>query len=220
MKRILISLTMVFMLFANAEEVRTVTVTGTGTVFVAPSSAVINVGVSAEKQSVHDAMNTVDETIAAITEVLREFEIDPRSMQTAYVNLWQSEVWNETGPEYTFYANHTINVFVNDLSQLSPLISKLVDAGANSIGGVDFIATETDELTGEARERAMQSARAAAEQLAELSGGSIGQVLHVQEAASSTGMYMQPQYAVGNEFGIEAGQEAVRVTLEVVFALE
>lgn len=219
MKRILISLVMVFMLVANAQEARTVTVTGTGTVFVAPSSAVINIGVSAEKESVHDAMNTVDTNIAAITEVLREFAIDPSAMQTAYVNLWQNEIWDEAGSTYTFFASHNLNVFVSDLTQLSALISKLVDAGANSIGGVDFIAPETPELTSEARERAMESARAAAAHLAELSGGTVGRVLHVQEGASLSGVYMPPQYAMDG-YGIEPGQEAVRVTLEVVFELE
>lgn len=220
MKRILISLVFAFMLFANAQEARTVTVTGTGTVFVAPDSAVMNVGVSAEKQNVEAAMAEVDTHIAAITEVLREFGVSPEFMQTAYVNLWQNEVWDEAGSHFTFYASHNLNVFVSNIAELSPLISALVSAGANSIGGVDFMVSHTVEHKTVARERAMESAQAAAEHLAKLSGGTVGQVLHVQEIPAFMGGYVAEQYARADGYGIEPGQEAVRVQLEVVFELE
>ena len=208
------------MFLARAKEARTVTVTCIGTVFAAPNSAVVNVGVSAEKTNVQDAMNEVDTHIAAITEVLRASGIDPELMQTAYINLWQNEVWDDEGNHHTFYASHTLSVYVTDIANLSTLISDLVRAGANSIGGVDFLVSDTASSERTARERAMANAHEAAQQLAELSGGTVGQVLHVQEGNFVTGGYATAQYARGDGYGIEPGQQAVQVVLEVVFELD
>ncbi len=73
------------------------------------------------------------------------------------------------------------HVILRDLATLEPLLSGVVDAGADTITSVHAKTSRLKELRREARARAVRSARAKAEELAVAAGATLGAVLHLED---------------------------------------
>lgn len=219
MKRLLVLLIASLVAIASAAEPNTVTVTGVGTVPQASDGAWINVGVSTEHPDISHAMAEMDAIIAAITDAVLDFDIPRTDIRTAYFNLWQTESYDSSKPRMVFYANHSLSILISDIDMLSYVVEAAIQAGANSINGIDFIVANASESLSEARKLAMEDARDAAAELAELSGYTLGRVISVRESNPDAILAYDRMYARGDSYGFEPGQENIRAVLEVVFEL-
>lgn len=219
MKRFITLLTVLLLSVALAQDTRTVTVTGVGQAFSAPDAARIYVGVSVELTDIDEVMTQLDARIADVKAVIEGFGIDTANIQTTYFNLWQSQNWEEGEPTTTFYASHSLTVYVEDADLVSGLIGEMVDAGANSINNVEFVISDNAALKSEARAKAMEQARATASELAELADAQLGSVVSVKEANGGFMNYETGMMSMGAG-GVEPGTLGVTVSLEVVFELE
>jgi len=70
-----------------------------------------------------------------------------------------------------------------------PVIDAAVEAGANAIYGVSFGIDKPEDLASEAREKAIADALAKAEELAELNGVQVGEVVSISEIVGQTPYY-------------------------------
>jgi uncharacterized protein YggE len=73
------------------------------------------------------------------------------------------------------------HVILRELGKLEPLLVGVVDAGADRIVSVHAKTARLKELRAEARQRAVRSARAKAEELAAAAGAKLGAVLHLED---------------------------------------
>ena len=73
------------------------------------------------------------------------------------------------------------HVLLRDLTTLEALLSGVVDAGADTIISVHAQTSRLVELRRQARQRAVRSARAKAEDLATAAGATLGAVLHIED---------------------------------------
>jgi uncharacterized protein YggE len=125
-------------------------------------------------------------------------------------------------PEIAGYtALNNVDVQVRDLDQLGTLLDAAVAAGANTISGIRFVASDDLALTEQARAAAMDDARQKAEQLASLAGASLGPVISLSEgAAGPTPIFGGDTTAgIGGAVPIEPGTETVSVSLHVTWQL-
>ncbi|MCP4608267.1 MAG: SIMPL domain-containing protein, partial [Planctomycetes bacterium] len=128
-----------------------------------------------------------------------------------------------------YRVSNTVNVTIRDLNKVGDVIDSVAVAGGNftRIDGVNFSVEDPTPFKNLARDEAFAQAKAKAEQLASLSGMSLGKATYVSENsyyASPIRMSMD-SFAASDEGGgmstpISPGEQEIRVDLQVAFEFE
>ena len=125
------------------------------------------------------------------------------------------------GPEAVTYASAVALLGITD----GALLDDVVGAGATRVVGISFEADDMSSLKEQARDQAMQNARAKADQLAREAGVSLGRPLTIEESDVGGVMPVQaaPRAAAAPAAApptpIQPGELQVRTTLRVVWAI-
>jgi uncharacterized protein YggE len=152
--------------------------------------------------------------------------VPKEDIQTSNVSLYPN--YSQSGQTITSYtAENSVTVTVRDVTKAGPVIDAASGAVGDelSLGGISFSIDDPEPLRVDARANAVEQARTQAEQLAELSGGELGDVLAItdgsvqvdppiiyERAAADTG-------AEGAAAPIEPGSQEVTVNVTVTFEL-
>lgn len=129
-------------------------------------------------------------------------------------------------PRGWYRAANTLEVTVRDLKQLGKILGTATTLGSNAIYGVNFELSDPHALEAQAREKAVADARARAEQLARLSGITLGAVLAVSESTNFPGPMQGPMMMAKSESlradaaPVESGQLEVTAQVSVRYAIE
>lgn len=171
------------------EQQRVIHVTGQGSVSAQPDRATVIFGVQTEADSAADALDENNTTMQEVISATLDAGIAENDIQTQQLRL--QPVYDEaSGPDgertLTGYrAINSINVTVQDVEAVGELLDAAVQAGANTIDNIRFEISDRDELIADAREAAVSDAQDKAEQLADLTGAELGDVLTISEAGSA-----------------------------------
>ncbi|HUF40228.1 MAG TPA: SIMPL domain-containing protein [Anaerolineales bacterium] len=212
---------------------RTLSVSGSGQVQLAPDIAYVTIGVHTQDV---DAQVAVDENTAqveALIDALVASGVARADLQTTNFNIYSWEDYSlpvdseSQKPPIVYSVDNSVYVTVRDLDGLGDLLSTAIDAGANNIWGIQFDVTDKSEATSQAREAAVAAARAQAEELAGFAGVELGQIVSI---SSYGGGYPIPfaQGMGGSGVAAEAaasvpvspGQITVSVEVSIVFEIE
>ena len=148
-----------------------ITVNGTGEVRVSADTAVISLGVNARDKDVLKAQQKVNETIAAIRKALTEQGVKEENINTDYLNIYAIYDYRDDQEQLAAYnANSTLAIKVTDMETVGTLIDVCFAAGANTLNGISFSASDTEEAKTYAMKKAVENAKKKAEILAEASG--------------------------------------------------
>lgn len=160
-----------------------ITVSGTGETQVSADTAIVSLGVSARDKDVLKAQQKVNEVIAGIRQVLTERGIPEENINTDYMNIYAIYDYEDDVEQVKAYnANTTLAVKVTDMEQVGALIDEAFKAGANTLNGITFSASETDGARAESLKAAVAEAKAKAEVLAEAAGLKITGIETVSES--------------------------------------
>jgi len=125
-------------------------------------------------------------------------------------------------PRGYYHVVNNLEVTLRDLKLAGRALSAAASAGANNVWGVTFDLEDDSALVSEARARAVADAKHSAEELAKLSGVSLGEIVSISEADAPNAYAGGPVYAMrsaaANEVPIEQGQVTVRYSVQVVYA--
>ncbi len=153
--------------FADSE----ITVIGTGEVLIPADTAVVSLGVSATDREVLKAQRRANETIAAIREALIKAGVKEEDINTDYINIYASYDYSDGSEQLKGYnANSTLAIRVTDIEAVGEVIDIAFEAGANTLNGINFSASDTTEAEAKAMKKAVEDAKDKAEVLAEASG--------------------------------------------------
>jgi uncharacterized protein len=209
---------------------RTINVSGTGQVSAEPDRAVITVGVETQAEEASAALSQNSEEMQAIIDALLEAGITQENIQTRVVQLnprYDSEP-REPGqpsgpPEIVGYsATNLAEVRVTDLDIMGQVLDSAAQAGANRISNISFEVSDPSDLMDQAREAAWADALHKAEQLTELSGDELGDVLRMRESSQAPGPVLG-RGGVAEEAAsvpVEAGTQTITVNLDVTWLLQ
>jgi uncharacterized protein YggE len=172
------------------------TVTGTGEAFGTPDRAVVRLGAVAQSAQAAEAQKLVSEIVTKTTDAVKELGIDEKSIRTAGVSL--SPVYSDFQPRpgqqqpqepriSGYRASNTIEVRLDDLKKLGPVIDAGVTTGANNVEGVDFQLKDDGPQRKAALKQAATDARGKAEALADAMGMRLGPVIEVIEGGAGGG---------------------------------
>ncbi|MBR2823670.1 MAG: SIMPL domain-containing protein [Clostridia bacterium] len=153
--------------FAEAK----IAVNGTGEVRVSADTAVISLGVSARDKDVLIAQQQVNETIAAIRAALIDRGVKEENINTDFINIYPLYDYSSDQEQlFAYNANSTLAIKVTDMESVGALIDVCFAAGANTLNGISFSASDTGDAKAEAMKKAVADAKKKADILAEASG--------------------------------------------------
>ena len=171
MKRFVLIIALILSLTsALALAETTITVSGTGETQISADTAVISLGVSAQNKDVLAAQQQVNESIASIRKALIDSGIREENINTEYINIYAIYDYANNQEQIAAYnASSTLAVKVTDMDRIGALIDAAFAAGANTLNGITFSASDTDAAQAESLRMAVADAKKKAEVLAEAS---------------------------------------------------
>lgn len=181
-----------------------ISVTGTGEIRVSADTAVINLGVSSQDTDVLKAQQQVNTSIAAIRKALMAQGVKEENITTDFMNIYAMyDYQNDQERLAAYNANTTLAIKVNDMDMVGSLIDVAFAAGANTLNGISFSASDTEDAKAEAMKKAVADARQKADILAEAAGLRITGIDSINEG----GVYSY-ENNIGNVYGKGMGVEA------------
>jgi uncharacterized protein len=210
---------------ANAQVIppSTISVNGEAQVSVPPDLAEIDGGVTSEAKTAREAS---DENNAAMGKVLlalkgagiaeKDFQTSRLSLQPQYANQ------GKPGPNVVvgYRASNRVSIQLHDVSKVAGVIDTLVGAGANEIGGINFMVSEASKLLDDARARAIADARRKAEIYAKAAGITLGAPVSISESSGSMPVrFRRMESAMVAAAPVAQGEETLQVTVNVSWAI-
>lgn len=210
---------------AQGEIPSTITVVGDGVVKIKPDIAQATVGVEVVKPTVREASDEVAVIMDSILVALKAQGIDQKDIQTSNYSVWSDYSYSQDGSQGdpAYRVSNQVNIIIRDLDNVGDVLDAAIEAGANNIYGVTFSLNDTAQVESQARERAVENARAEAEELAELTGLRLSRVISVSEVIGTAGYYGSnvreaAALGVGGGVGpIEPGELEMSLQLQIVF---
>jgi uncharacterized protein YggE len=164
---------------------RSVQVSGTAVVNVAPDRALVKLGIQTNGRSAKEAQSKNTAAINQVTKALKAMGIESKDIATD---------WYTVEPLYEDYdslrisgyrIHNVIEITVRDVKKTNDVIINAFQAGANQVVDVQFYTSELRKYRDQARTLAMTAATEKAKLLAQAAGTETGCVLTINENTSS-----------------------------------
>jgi uncharacterized protein YggE len=187
----------------------------------------ISVGVNVVNANLSEAQAAATSTMTAVIDALKAAGIDEKDIQTTNysVNVIQEYDTNGYPARISGYqVMNQVNVMVRDLDKLGEILDAAVQAGANSIYGVNFIVTDSSGAATQARTAAIDDATKKAQEIADATGMTLGKVLSVSETSGPAPMPLSYDAKGGAmeaaaAVPIQSGGSIVSVDVQMTFEL-
>ena len=181
-----------------------ITVSGTGEVHISADTAVISLGVNARDKDALKAQQKANGIIAAIRAALQAEGVEEKEITTDFMNLYAIYDYQNDGEQVSAYnASSTLAIRVTDMERVGTLIDVSFGAGANTLNGITFSASDP----GEAKTEAMKAAVADAQRKAEILAEAAGLQITGMESIAESSVYSY-ENSVGNAYARAAGMDA------------
>ena len=200
-----------------------ISVTGEATVSVAPDQAQIDGGVTTEAKTAREASETNNAAMGKVLLALKGAGIDEKDFQTSRLSLQPQYAPNRSGPNAVvgYQASNRVTIKLRDVSKVAGTIDLLVAAGANNIGGINFMVSAASKLLDDAREQAIADARRKAEIYARAAGVTLGSPVSISEEGSAAPMQFRRMSAgIATSAPVAQGEETLQVTVSVSWAIK
>lgn len=183
----------------------TISVSGMGEVFAVPDRATFTVTVREEAKEVADAQEAATKKTNDIISYLKGAGVEEKDIKTVSYNVNPKYEYSQgVCTQYScppskqtltgFEVYQSIEVKVQDPKKAGDLLSGVGSKGASEVSGLSFTIEDEDMLKTDAREMAIQEARAKAEQLADQLGVEVVRVVGFYEDSYG---YPTPYYGKG-----------------------
>ncbi len=231
MKKLVVVL-LLFVVVAHAQEskqVPQITVTGEGKLILTPDEVLLTIAVENNGKDVLEVKKKNDAQIDKVLKAIKRFGIAAADFQTQQVRLYKKD--DVTAKKESYVAHQTLTVYLRNLSQYDALLMEVMDAGINTIQGVEFKASQLTTYETQVRKNAMAAARKKAmDFVSELPGQKVGKALLVSDSSFTqfpravfSEMKTYAMASDANELPKETlaiGSIEISVSVTVTFALE
>jgi uncharacterized protein YggE len=182
----------------NSNQSVGIWVTGVGSVTAVPDTAILVMGVSVQQETVAAAQEQAAAAMAAVMDVLDDYDIDEADIQTSQYSIYPVYDWSEDKQTIVGYqVTNTINVTIHSIDDTAGIIDDTVAATGDDIriSSIGFTVEDADAYYEDARELAMEDAKEKAEQLADLADVKLGKAFYVSESSGNTSLVVYRDYA-------------------------
>jgi uncharacterized protein YggE len=192
-------------------------------VSVPPDLAEIDGGVTSEAKTAREASEANNAAMGKVLQALKGAGLDEKDFQTSRLSLQPQSAPNRSGPSAIagYRASNRVTIRVRDVTKVASVIDTLVGAGANEIGGINFVVSQASKLLDEARERAVADARRKAEIYAKAAGVTLGAPLSISEQGNSAPVpYRRMAAGMAASAPVAQGEETLAVSVSVSWAIK
>lgn len=206
----------------QATDRNTIQVNGSGTVTTDPDSAVLSVSI--EGSDGEEASNVVDELATRsdqLTADLTAYGIPEDDITTTNYSLGEDSRSNH------YEGEHQFRIQLDDSDEVGSVIDVAADSTADEIRRVNFTASDErrEELRDQAVDRAVEDARAEAEQFAAAAGVSLGEPVSIETSDSGVSPYSHRVYLTaesdaGAATELQRGQVTVSASVTIEYSFE
>jgi uncharacterized protein YggE len=200
-----------------------ITVTGEATLSVAPDQASIDGGVTTEAKTAREASDSNNAAMGKVLLALKGTGIEEKDFQTSRLSLQPQSAPNRTGPAIIvgYRASNRVTIRLRDVTKVANVIDTLVGAGANDIGGINFMVSQASKLLDDARDQAVADARRKAEIYAKAAGVTLGAPLSIAEQGAPGPVFRGKMVgAMAASAPVAQGEETLAVTVSVSWAIK
>jgi uncharacterized protein YggE len=208
---------------AQLTPIATISVIGEAELSVPPDLAQIEGGVATEAKTAREASETNNAAMGKVLLALKGAGIDEKDFQTSRLSLQPQYAPNRSGPNAIvgYQASNRVTIKLRDVTKVAGVIDTLVAAGANNIGGINFMVSTASKLLDDAREQAIADARRKAEIYAKAAGVTLGAPVGISEEGSPGPMPFRKMAAgMAASAPVAQGEETLRVTVSVSWAIK
>ncbi|MGB9114888.1 SIMPL domain-containing protein [Bradyrhizobium sp.] len=209
---------------AQTEPPAAISVTGEAKISAPPDLAQIDGGVTSEAKTAREASDANNAAMGKVLLALKGAGIEEKDYQTSRLSLQpQSSSSKASGPPTIvgYRASNRVTIRLRDVTKLANVIDTLVGAGANDIGGINFMVSQASKLLDEAREKAIADARRKAEIYAKAAGVTLGAPLSISEGGAPAPIAFRRMAAgVPESAPVAPGEETLQVTVSVSWAIK
>lgn len=211
---------------------RVLTMSGTGEAGAVPDQLSFSLGVNVTRVDLDDALDAANTSMTRVLGALGEYGVEKSDVQTTGLSMTPVYQYHDySPPTITGYrVSERASVLVKELKQGGKAVSAAVAAGGNTVrvSNIRLLVGDDDAVMEKARDAAVAEATAKAEQYAEASGQTLGDVMTLRE------MHARPLPSVELQAGyltrdtatnalkampIRAGRDHGSVTVQIVWEL-
>jgi uncharacterized protein len=202
-----------------------ISVTGEANISVAPDQAQIDGGVSTDAKTAREASDANNAAMGKVLLALKGAGIDEKDYQTSRLSLQPQYATSSKTAERPvvvgYRASNRVTIKVRDVAKVAGMIDVLVGAGANEIGGINFIVTQASKLLDDAREQAIADARRKAQIYAKSAGVTLGEPIAISEEGAPTPMFRSKMAGgMAAPAQVAQGEETLSITVSVSWAIK
>jgi uncharacterized protein len=207
-----------------------VVVTGRGEAFGRPDRAIVRTGAMAQAAKASDAQRQVNERVTEVVEKLKGLGIPQERIQTVGLTLGPVYAHEERQPGQVeqriigYQATNTVQVQLEDLTQIGAVVDAALGAGANQLEGVWFELKDDAAQRREAIKKAVAEAREKAGAIEAATGTQLTGIIEIVEGGVDVVRPMMMQRAMEFAAGADAtpiqpGQVRVEATVSIRYRL-
>ncbi|WP_323844693.1 SIMPL domain-containing protein [Microbulbifer magnicolonia] len=204
-----------------------VSISASGEASKVPDIANISAGVVTEAEDSEQAMRANATQMDKLLKAIKQAGIDDKDVQTSGISLSpRYHYQQDRKPQITGYVAHnTVSIKVRKLEKLGETLDQLAATGANQIHGPSLEIGEPEPVMAEARQQALDKARARAETYAKALGMKVRRIVSVSESGSGgvPRPMMRAEMAAAKDSAgtpVAPGETTLTVNLDLVFELE
>lgn len=166
---------------SDCDPQRSIQVSGSALVLVAPDRALVQLGVQSNDSSPERVQKANTAAIQRVIKALQAQGVQAKDIATDHYII--EPVYESYDSLYIkgYRINNLVAVTVRQVDQTSTIIAAALEAGANQVVNVEFTTSELRKYRDQARQLAMKAASEKAQALASAAGAETGCVLHISE---------------------------------------
>jgi uncharacterized protein YggE len=208
----------------TADTRRGITVTGTGTVSLAPDLALVTLGAESRQPALADAVADTGRRMTAVVARLKALGVADRDIRTVTYTIEPRAAGPRPGDEppriTAYHVANIVQVKWRRLDAVAAVVDAAMAAGATTVRGIAFTVEDPAAAQAEARALAVRDAAARARRIAEAAGVTLGEVLAITEGGGVRPLVGRMATAAFEAAGpVEPGQLEIVVTVEARYAI-
>jgi uncharacterized protein YggE len=200
-----------------------ISVTGEATLSAPPDLAEVDGGVTSDAKTAREASEANNAAMGKVLLALKSAGINEKDFQTSRLSLQPQSGPGRPGPSAIvgYRASNRVTIRLHDVTKIASVIDTMVGAGANDIGGINFMVSQASKLLDDAREQAVADARRKAEIYAKAAGVTLGAPLSITEGGSPGPMPFRKMAAgMAAAAPVAQGEETLAITVSVSWAIK
>jgi hypothetical protein len=216
---------------------RSVSFTETGEIYAKPDLAIVSFSVVVEKKTVAEAMAENTKKMNAVINSVKSQGVEEKDLKTTSFNIYPRYEYPRTQTEIYPYpsgqrvlvgyeVSQRLEVKIRDLAKIGQIIEGATKAGANEVGDLIFTIDKEDELKAQAREQAINKAKAKAKELSQQLGVKLVKIINFSESGNFP-IYDYAKSSLGIGGGeavpapqIQTGENKITVTVTITYEID